>query len=102
MIKDGKKKLDENDYSIFAEHIIAKDGLQVVETTEYNSSIETINIKAKIRAESPKALLISLDSGEEFWVPKSTVHSKYFSNNKSHYQNFIIDKWIVEKNKIIR
>ncbi|GAG18127.1 unnamed protein product, partial [marine sediment metagenome] len=73
-----KEKLDVDDeaeYGVFAEHITARDGLHIVETTEYDTSIDTIDIKAKIKAVSPKALLITLESGEEYWIPKSTVHS---------------------------
>jgi hypothetical protein len=102
----SKEEVDEIDeareYSLFSEQITARDGLQVVETTEYGVSVDTIEIKAKLKVESPKALLITLESEAEFWIPKSTVHSKYNADNKNNYQKFIIDKWIIEKNKIIK
>ncbi|MFX1313941.1 MAG: hypothetical protein ACFFHD_15225, partial [Promethearchaeota archaeon] len=91
---------EETEYGLFAEHITARDGLHIVETTEYGVSIDTVDIKAKIKVESPNALLIILDSGEEFWIPKSTIHSKYDVNDKKTLQNFIIDKWIIEKQQI--
>jgi hypothetical protein len=101
--KEEVEEIDEaREYSLFSEQITARDGLQVVETTEYGVSVDTIEIKAKLKVESPKALLITLESGEEFWIPKSTVHSEYKVDNKENLQKFIIDKWIIEKNKIIK
>ena len=100
---DDSIKMDgDHEYGLFSEHITARDGLQVVETTEYGVSVETLEIKAKIKVESPKALLITLESGEEFWIPKSTVHTPYDANNKIDPQEFIVDKWIIEKNKILK
>ncbi|MHA2035207.1 MAG: hypothetical protein ACW972_09175 [Promethearchaeota archaeon] len=98
--KEKQEVADEEEYGVFAEHITARDGLHIVETTEYDTSIDTIDIKAKIKVESPKALLITLESGEEYWIPKSTVHSKYDVDNKETQQNFVIDKWIIDKHKV--
>lgn len=91
--------MDENEYSIFSEHITTKDGLQVVETTKYGSSIETTEINAKVKAEGPKTLLIALDSNQEFWIPKSTIHSTYDVKEKEKFQKLMVDKWIIEKNQ---
>ncbi len=99
--KDGDTQ-EEGDYSVFSEQIIARDGLQVVETTEFGVLEETIEIKAKVKVESPKALLISLESDKEFWIPKSTIHNKYDVENKQKLQTFIVDKWIIEKQRIIK
>ncbi|MFX1393195.1 MAG: hypothetical protein ACFFAH_06415 [Promethearchaeota archaeon] len=96
--KVGREKMVDGEYSVFSEHIKAKNGLQVVETTEYELSKERMEINVKIKVESPKALLISLDTGNEFWVPKSTVHNKYDVSNKENYQKLLIDKWIIDKN----
>jgi len=100
--KEKKDVDDEAEYGVFAEHITARDGLHIVETTEYNTSIDTVDIKAKIKVESPKALLITLESGEEYWIPKSTVHSVYDVNNKDILQRFVVDKWIIEKHKSLK
>lgn len=101
--KEKEEKIDEeSEYSLFSEHITARDGLQVVETTEYGVSVDTIEIKAKLKVESPKALLITLETGEEFWIPKSTIHTSYEAENKDKFQTFIVDKWIIEKNKILK
>jgi hypothetical protein len=96
--KDRKEKIKDAEYSVFSEHITARNGLQVVETTEYELSKERVEINAKIKVESVKALLIVLDTGNEFWVPKSTVHSQYEVNNKNNFQNLLVDKWIIDKN----
>jgi hypothetical protein len=93
---------EEGEYGVFSEHITARDGLHIVETTEFSVSRETIEVKAKIKVESPKALLINLDSGEEFWIPKSTVHSNYDVKEREKFQKFYVDKWIIEKNKILK
>ena len=99
--KDKSKGDEENEYILFSEHITASDGLPIIETTEYGVPVDIIEIKAKIKVESPKALLIKLESGEEFFIPKNTVHSEYNINEKGIYQKFLIDKWIIEKNQIL-
>jgi hypothetical protein len=100
-----KKKMEtdeESEYGLFTEHITSKDGLTVVETTEYGVLRDTLELQAIIKVESPKALLITLEDGDEFWIPKSTIQSPYDINNKTEKQKLIVDKWIVERNKIIR
>ena len=98
--KDRREKIVESEYSVFSEHIKAKDGLHVIETTEYDLTKDRMEINAKIKAESKKALLIVLDTGNEFWVPKSTVHSNYNVNDKENFQKLLVDKWIIDKNII--
>ena len=103
--KTEKKSKDgdvhgESEYGVFSEQILARNGLQVVETTEFGVLKETIEVKAKIKVESPKALLITLESDIEFWIPKSTIHSEYDVKNKKKLQNLIVDKWIIDKQKI--
>jgi len=99
--KDGATP-EEGDYGIFSEHIIARDGFKVVETTEFGVSEETIEIEAKVKVESPKALLIILESDKEFWIPKSTIHNNYDVENKKKLQTLIVDKWIIEKQRILK
>ena len=98
-----KVEVDEDaEYGLFSEHITARDGLHIVETTEFSASKDTVEINAMIKVESPKALLITLDSGEEFWIPKSTIHSDYDVKEKKKSQKFLVDKWIIEKHKILK
>ena len=91
---------EEDEYGVFSEQIIARNGLQVVETTEFGVLKEVIEIKAKIKVESPKALLITLESDKEIWIPKSTIHNKYDVGDKKKLQTLIVDKWIIEKQRI--
>ncbi len=100
-IQEKEQMEDEGEYGVFSERITARDGLQIVETTEYGVSSGALEISAKIKVESPKALLITLDSGEEFWIPKSTIHSKYDTSQKQKSLKLLVDKWIIEKNKIV-
>jgi hypothetical protein len=95
---EEKEEETEDEYRVFSEQIYARDGLHVVETTEYGVSVDLVEIQAKIKVESPKALLIDLENGQEFWIPKSTVHSEYDTQEREQYQLFKVEKWIVEKN----
>ena len=67
---------------------------------QINSKTDTIAIFGIIKGESKKALLIAFENGVEFWVPKSVIHSP-INQKKEIQQRFIIDKWILEKNKAI-
>ncbi|MHA1291619.1 MAG: hypothetical protein ACTSQJ_02995 [Promethearchaeota archaeon] len=58
------------------------------------------NLKGIIIEETEKALLIRIQSGREFWLPKSTIHSNYLSK-KNIDQNFLIDDWVLKRNKIL-
>jgi len=49
--------------------------------------------------ETSKALRLQFPSGEESWIPKSTIKSHFNSSNKGE-QKFFIDSWILEKNQI--
>ena len=60
---------------------------------------ECSRLQGSIKAETPKAVLINLASGQELWVPKSKIHSE-FKITENLKQSFIIDNWILEKNKI--
>ena len=58
------------------------------------------NIDGTISGETHKALLINFNSGKEIWIPKSTIHCQY--NPKQNFlQNFLIDNWVLKRNKII-
>jgi hypothetical protein len=55
-------------------------------------------IHGTIKGESNKALLISFN-GNEMWFPKSVIHSDYTSEKEAG-QSFLIDTWILKKNKV--
>jgi hypothetical protein len=58
------------------------------------------NISGAIKGETEKALLITFNSGQEIWIPKSTIHCQY-SPKKQLNQGFLIDNWILKRNKIL-
>jgi len=58
------------------------------------------NIKGAIKGETEKALLISFKSGQEIWILKSTIHCRFIPK-KMFSQNFLIDNWILKRNKIL-
>ena len=66
-----------------------------------NKSSEKLSqIMGSLKGETAKAVLINFNSGQELWIPKSTIHSEYQSE-KNMNQKFLIDNWILKKNKIL-
>ena len=61
---------------------------------------ETINVQGKIIAETKKAVRLQFKSGQEHWIAKSTITSK-FSSQQDTFQPFSIQSWVLEKNNII-
>ncbi len=61
---------------------------------------EVSNIDGIIKSETVKALLINFDAGKEIWIPKSTIRCQY-DPQKNLTQKFLIDNWILNRNKII-
>jgi len=64
-----------------------------------NFTKEKVKIEGSIQGETKKALLIQFNNGDELWIPKSTIHGKYIQK-KNKGQKFLIDHWILKKNKI--
>ncbi len=71
--------------------------LAVIE--EVNSENDLKKVEGVIAGETDKAILLKLNNGAENWFPKSTIKSQY-SPEKQTPQTFLIDSWIIEKNKI--
>ncbi len=57
-------------------------------------------IEGRLIFETDKAVLLKFKSGKECWIPKSTINSN-FDHLQKRYQKFLIENWILEKNKII-
>ena len=70
------------------------------ENTANTNKKDKVEIKGAINGETEKALLLNFETGQELWVPKSTIHSQ-FDNARGENQSFLIDNWILKKNKII-
>jgi len=66
---------------------------------EISSKDDLTTVQGIITGETEKAVLLKLDSGAENWFPKSTIKSEY-SPEQVTSQTFLIDSWIIEKNKI--
>jgi hypothetical protein len=70
-------------------------------TSNTNKNIlrDMSSINGSISGETEKALLISFDSGKKIWIPKSTIHCQYLPQ-KHIVQSFLIDNWILKRNKV--
>ncbi len=71
-----------------------------------NSSSQNIpsndmtTIMGTIKGKTAKALLITFKTGQEIWIPKSTIHSE-FNPEITSIQSFLMDNWVLKRNKII-
>ena len=63
------------------------------------STSDKVKINGAINGETEKALLLNFE-GNEIWVPKSTIHSQ-FKSVKGEDQSFLIDDWILKRNKVL-
>ncbi|KKL61184.1 hypothetical protein LCGC14_2197840, partial [marine sediment metagenome] len=76
---------------------VVDDNLEVVEELELGDKVK--KIEGIIKGETEKALLLRMSDDNELWFPKSVIKSTYNSAMESK-QSFIIDSWILEKNKV--
>ncbi|MFO8020435.1 MAG: hypothetical protein R6U96_17570 [Promethearchaeia archaeon] len=65
-----------------------------------NTSKERSRLDGAISGKTAKALLIRFEGGKEEWIPKSTIHNDYDSE-EGVIQPFLIDNWVLKKNGII-
>jgi len=75
------------------------DGLTVQEEMSLSDDIK--KMEGMIAGETEKAILITIDSGDEVWVPKSIIKSQFISE-KNKKQTFLVDSWFLEKNKLVK
>ncbi len=61
---------------------------------------EKTEIKGSIKGQTDKAILIKFKGEQEAWVPKSAIHSKLIDKIGID-QSFLIENWVLEKNKIL-
>ncbi|MBD3195422.1 MAG: hypothetical protein GF317_10225 [Candidatus Lokiarchaeota archaeon] len=66
----------------------------------HNNETKTKKINGIIKRETNKALLIEFGQNKEVWIPKSRITSHFNSSSKKN-QNFLIESWILKKNKIM-
>ena len=68
-------------------------------TEEVISGEEIKRVAGEIKGSTEKALLITFTSGSEVWIPKSTIKSNFEEESKEK-QSFLIDSWVLQKNKV--
>ena len=66
---------------------------------EVISGEEIKRVVGEIKGSTEKALLITFTSGNEVWIPKSTIKSNFEEESKEK-QSFLIDSWVLQKNKV--
>jgi hypothetical protein len=57
-------------------------------------------MQGSITGETDKALRVTVENGDEIWIPKSTIKSQY-DVETTLKQTFLIDSWFIEKNKLL-
>ena len=57
-------------------------------------------ISGLVKGETEKALFLKFSDEKEAWIPKSTLHNEY-NMDKTTYQRFLIDTWVLKKNSVI-
>ena len=60
---------------------------------------DRVEINGSIKAETERAILIVLNSGQEMWIPKSKIHSQY-EPELGKTQVFITEEWILKKGRV--
>ena len=67
--------------------------------TSITTRDNTAKVHGIITKETKKDILLKLEDRDERWFPKSTIKSHY-SPEKKIAQIFLIDSWILERDKI--
>ncbi len=71
-----------------------------IRVSEEVISVEEIKrVAGEIKSSTEKALLITFTNGSEVWIPKSTIKSNFEEESKEK-QSFLIDSWVLQKNKV--
>jgi hypothetical protein len=68
---------------------------QLTESEEIQSLFFESQITGVILSETPLAVQIQAKN-QVIWVPKSAIHSRYFSE-KPGVQEFLVDQWVIRK-----
>ncbi|MFX0029011.1 MAG: hypothetical protein ACFE8B_07370 [Candidatus Hermodarchaeota archaeon] len=74
------------------------DGLTIQEEMNIGNNLK--RIEGRIIGETDKALRITIDNGEDVWIPKSIIKSQYNTESNAK-QTFLIDSWFLEKNNLV-
>lgn len=74
------------------------DGLTIQEELNLGKNLE--RMEGSIIGETDKALRVTIENGNDIWIPKSTIKSQYNVETKSK-QTLLIDSWFLEKNNLL-
>ncbi|MHA2048723.1 MAG: hypothetical protein ACW986_03835 [Promethearchaeota archaeon] len=97
--KSIKSSVPKKNYNIKPREDTPKgDGLTVRE--EMNLGDKVSKLEGEIVGETEKALRLKTVYGDDVWFPKSTIKSQ-FNLESEGKQTFLIDTWILEKNRLI-
>ncbi|MHA1915243.1 MAG: hypothetical protein ACW97V_12835 [Promethearchaeota archaeon] len=97
--KSIKSSVPKKNYNIKPREDTPKgDGLTVQE--EMNLGDKVSKLEGEIVGETEKALRLKTVYGDDVWFPKSTIKSQ-FNLESEGKQTFLIDTWILEKNRLI-
>jgi len=94
---------------IMKSNISSRDKTKIVEQSKNTDDGLTIKeelgnnlkkMKGSITGETDKALRVTIENGDEIWIPKSIIKSQYDVETKLK-QTFLIDSWFLEKNNLL-
>lgn len=74
------------------------DGLTIQEELNLGKNLK--KMEGSIVGETDKALRVTIENGDDIWIPKSIIKSQYDVETKSK-QAFVVDSWFLEKNNLL-
>jgi len=98
-IANKKKKKDTNYNQKLSDQMRVEESIEPLNSNTHKTNKNVSKIVANIKKETEKALLLKLTSGNEIWIPKSSIKSN-FIEKKDISQTFLVDEWIISKNSI--
>jgi hypothetical protein len=81
-------------------NILPDNSIRTFSGRDRNTDVESTHILGAIKVETEKAVLINFFHKTKEWVPKSKIHT-HFAHVKHLYQDFLIDKWVLQRKKLI-
>jgi hypothetical protein len=92
-----KKKKEKNRNIVVTEEIVSNGDSGRLKINSSSHS-DFFHLRGEVQKTTKKALLIRFEDGFESWIPKSAVKNKY-NETETHFQSFIIERWVLEQNK---
>ena len=86
-----------NNDIIIEQNNMTDDGLTIREEMNLGEKIK--RLEGRILGETDKALRVTINNGNELWIPKSTIKSK-FNPEINTKQTFLINSWFLDKNNL--